>query len=104
MPIFASLIMGLMGNLALFLVKFVGVKTAVGLAAVAVYGGCVITLLTLLRVTIAALVPVIGDNNFAVGIALAIPPNASACLTAWFTMWTACTLYTWKVKALNLMK
>lgn len=104
MPIFASLFVTMVVQVAMFLVRYLGVKLAMGVATVTVFSAMIVTLLALLKGTITALNPVISDTNFGVGLGLAFPPNASACLTAWFTVWTACTLYTWKSKALGLMK
>lgn len=104
MPIFASLLVGCFAQVAVFFAQWFGVRTAMGMAAVAVYSGLVVALLAFLKATIAAIVPVIGETNFGVGLGLAFPPNASACLTAWFTVWAACNLFTWKSRALNLMK
>lgn len=102
MPLLGSLLVSLVGSLAGFFAKYVGSKMAMGLASVAALGIMLTALLALMRSTIAALAPVIADNNFGVGLGIAIPPNASACFTAWLTVWSACTLYVWKKKALEL--
>ena len=102
MPLLGSLLVSLVGSLASFFVKYVSQKVAMGLASVATLAIMLGGLLALMRITINSISPAITESNFGVGLGLAIPPNASACFTAWFTMWTATTLYVWKKKALDL--
>lgn len=104
MPLLGTLLVSLFGNVAAFFLKYFSTKIAVGLASVATLGGLIAGLLALLRVTVIGLTPIIGDSNFAVGVGIAIPPNASACITAFMTMWGACTLYVWQKKAMDLFK
>lgn len=102
MPILASLLVSLFGALAQFFVTYFTKKVAIGLALVATFGGITAALLIAMRLLISGVAPIIGTGNFAVGLAIAFPANASTCITAIVTCWTACTLYSWKRKALDL--
>jgi len=102
MPLLASLLVSLFGAIAQFFVTYFTKKVAVGLALVATLTTITAALLLGMRGLIALIAPVIGDGNFAVGFGMAIPPNASACITAIVTCWSSCTLYSWKRKALEL--
>lgn len=102
MPLLAGLIVTLFSGFASFLVTYFGKKATIGLALVATLATITGLLLVAMRTAIAAVAPVIGDSNFAVGLSIAIPPNFSACVTAISGTWTACTLYSWKREALKL--
>lgn len=102
MPLLASLLVSLFGSLATFLIQYFSKKVAIGLAMVATLTAITAGLLLAMRGLIAGIAPIIGGGNFAVGVGIAIPPNASACFTAIVACWTLCTLYTWKRKALTI--
>lgn len=102
MPLAASLLVSLFGSLAGFFAQYFSKKLTVGLALVATLTLITSALLLAMRSAIATIAPVLGGGNFALGVGLAVPPNASACLTAIVTCWSVCTLYSWKRKALEL--
>ena len=101
MPILAGLITSLFGALAGFLVQFVTKKIAFGLAAVAVVSGLVGALLLLMRGVVEPLWSSAVASLPALGwVGLAFPAAAEQSVTAWFAVWTACTLYSWQKTAL----
>jgi len=102
MPLLGSLLVSLFGSIAGFLAQYFSKKLTIGLAFVATLTAITAALLLGMRGLIAAIAPVLGQGNFAYGLSLAIPPNASACVTAIVACWSACTLYSWKRKALQL--
>ncbi len=101
MPLLGSLLVSLFGAIASFFAQYFGKKLTIGLALVATMTTITGALLLAMRGLVAAVAPVIGGGNFATGIGIAIPYNASACFTAVVSCWTLCTLYTWKRKALS---
>lgn len=102
MPILGGLLVTLFGGIAGFFAQYFGKKATVGLALVATLATITGALLLAMRAMIAAIAPVLGDGNFAVGVGIAIPPNFTACVSAIVSTWTACTLYSWKREALKL--
>jgi hypothetical protein len=102
MPILAALLVTLFTGLAGFLAQYVTKKMAIGLALVAVLATITVALLLAMRALIAGIAPTIGSGNISIGLSIAIPSNASACITAVIACWTMCTIYTWKKKALTL--
>lgn len=102
MPILGTLLVTLFSGFATFLVQFFGKKVTIGLAVVATLATITGLLLIAMRAAIAAIAPVVGDGNFAVGLSIAVPPNFTACVSAIVSTWSACTLYSWKREALKL--
>ncbi len=101
MPLFGSLLVSLFGAIAGFFVQYFSKKVTIGLAFVATMGLITAALLIAMRTAVAAVAPVLGGGNFAIGIGIFMPPNASACITALVATWGACTLYSWKREALR---
>jgi hypothetical protein len=102
MPLLGALLVSLFGGIAGFIAQYFGKKATVGIALVATLATITGGLLLVMRAAIAAIVPIIGDGNFAVGVGIAIPSNFSSCMAAIVSTWTACTLYSWKREALKL--
>jgi Family of unknown function (DUF5455) len=102
MPKLATLLVELFSGLVSFLIQFVSKKVAFGLSVVVVLGSITAVLITALRAVFASLATSIGDSDFVMGFAMAVPDNAPACITAYVTTWSACTLYSWQKKALQL--
>jgi len=102
MPILASLLINLVSGLAAFFAQFVTKKIAFGLAVTAALSAIVIALLTAMRTIITGIEVVVSNPHFLLGLSIALPDNAAACLTAIATTWAACTLYSWQKSALDL--
>jgi len=103
MPLLAGLLVNLFVGIAAFVAQFVGKKMAFGIAAVTLFSTLTAALFALMRTTIMSL----ADAGTLSGIiadmfGFAIPPVAPACVSAIITVWTACTLYKWQSKALDL--
>lgn len=103
MPLLASLLVSLFSGFASFLTQWFSKKIAFGLAAVAMFGTLTGGLFLTLRSTLNALA---GGSSLsgvaAMAFGAAIPPVAPACLSAYTTVWVACTLYKWQTKALDV--
>lgn len=103
MPLLGGLFVTLLNGLAGFFAHFLGKKVAFGLAAVALFTTLTAGLFALMRATVISL----ASGSQLTGIvgsmfATAIPPVAPACVSAIITVWTACTLYKWQAKSLDL--
>lgn len=102
MPILALFFGGLMSGLTAFLATFLTRKLAIVVAA----GIALATITTALLVGFNALVsPLIGElfnTPYGQFLGLAFPPVAGNCMAALGTTWTACTLYSWQMKALTI--
>jgi hypothetical protein len=102
MPILGSLLVTLFGSLAGFFAQYFSKKLTVGLALVATLTTITVALLVGMRLAVSIVQPVIGSGNFAYGLGIAFPANSATCITTMVSWWSACTLYTWKRKALQL--
>ena len=101
MPLLGSLLVSLFGSLVSFFAQYFSKKLTIGLALVATMTAITGGLLLAMRGLLNTIAPIIGGGNFATGIGIAIPYNATACFTAVVSCWTMCTLYAWKRKALS---
>lgn len=101
-PVLGTLLVSLVGSLATFLAAFVTKKIAFGLAAAIALATIITALLTTMRVIISGIEVAITDPHILMGLSIALPSNAAACLTAIATVWAACTLYAWQRTALDL--
>ncbi len=102
MPILGALLVTLASGLADFLVRYVTGKVAIGLAAAITLGGIIGVLLVAMRTVINPLVSAMFSTSYGNFISLAFPPIASTCITAYIAAWSACTLYAWQKKCLDL--
>ena len=102
MPLLGALLVSLVGGLAQFFVQFVSKKIAFGLAAVTTLSVITVALFVAMRTILTSIAITIGDPMVIMGLGMAVPDNAPACITAIATCWSACTLYSWQRKALTL--
>jgi hypothetical protein len=102
MPAFATIVITLVAALAEFLVLFVTKKIAFGIAAVTTLGFITIALFVTLRTVLGGIANMVSDPDVVRGIAMVVPDNVPACISAYVTVWCACTLYSWQRKALEL--
>lgn len=100
----------LLGNLFAGLLTWFGAyvtkRVAFGLAAVTAYSGMTLALYVIFRGVLATL------GGYSMGLppivsmvaGMAIPPAAPFCVSAYMTVWSACTVYAWKVEALKFFR
>lgn len=102
MQLLGLLLTGLFGGAVNFLVQYVTRKVAV--AGVAI--GALATVTGVLLVAFNAIINPFASSLFSTAygqaLGLAFPPVAGNCLTALSLSWTACALYSWQVRAINL--
>jgi hypothetical protein len=98
MPILGGLLVSLFGGIVGWLAQYFTRKVAFGAAAVVTYSALTLALYVAMRGTFAALEGVATGVNpmFLEAVRLGIPPVAPACLGAYITTWTACTVYAWQ--------
>jgi len=105
MPILASLLTSMFSGLVAFLTLYVTRKIAFGISAVAFMTGLTAALFVTMRATLLAL------NSHMVGLpevwgmvlGISVPPAAPFCIASYFTIWTACTVYTWQRDLLHVL-
>jgi hypothetical protein len=102
MPLLAGFLFAIVSTLMQFLVQFVTKKIAFGLAAVGTLSVITVALFTTMRAILGGLHALVSEPSAALGLAMAIPDNAPACLSAIALCWGACTLYSWQRTALQL--
>lgn len=104
MPLLGGLFVQLFTGLVAWLTTWFTRKVAFAVAAVTAYSALTLGLYVVFRSTISTL----NDGTaglpamFAMGMSWAVPPVVPACLGAYVTMWTACTVYTWQRDLLHL--
>lgn len=105
MPLLGTLFVNLFSGLVAWFTTYVTRKIAFGLAAVAAYGVLTVGMFVAYRAVLAGLnVGLSGlPAMFVDGLAMGVPPVAPACVSAYVTMWTACTVYTWQRDLLHLV-
>lgn len=104
MPLLAGLFLPLFSGLVAYLTQWVTRKVAFGLAAVAASSALTLALFVLMRTTLSAVVAYSSGTPamFAQAMGMAMPPVASACVSSYITIWTACTVYVWQKDQLQL--
>lgn len=102
MPVLGALFATLFGGIASFLVAMLGKKLAVAAAAVAGLALATGVLIAGFRAIVAPLVAQAFHTQYGQFIGLAFPPAAGNCLAAIALTWSACTLYKWQVKAIQI--
>jgi len=101
MPLLGALLASLFAGLAQFFVQYVTKKVAVGAAAIVVLSGVTVIVFVAFRVVLGSLQASLTGGALT-GLSMAIPPVAGACIAAITSIWTACTLYAWQRRALDL--
>lgn len=110
MPLFAALFVGIAGQFATFLATFIAKKTAMGLAAVATLGVILVSLYVGMRGCINGLASILASlggsgaigQRFAQGMGMMIPAHAAQILACILATWSACVLYRWQLRGLDL--
>ena len=104
MPVFAALVASLFGSLASFFAAWVTKKTALGLAAVTVFGLLTVALMALIATSVnAALSMDALPAGVVTGFAMFMPDNFTACMSSIIAAKIAVALYRWNVKNLELL-
>jgi len=105
MPLLGLLFTNLFAGLVAFLATYVTRKVAFGIAAVAAMSALTLGLYVVMRGTLTALdSQVFNMPAFWVMIlGISVPPAAPFCISSYFTMWTACTVYVWQRDLLHLV-
>jgi len=101
MPILSGLLVSIFGVFATFLTKFLGVRLAAIVAAVASFTALLVGTYGALAATAAGITATF-PTMLMTGVWLFVPDNASACLAAGIACDTVCALYRWNDGALQL--
>ena len=104
MPLLGGLLVSLFSGFVAWLTQWVTRKVAFGLAAVATSSALTLGLYVVMRATLAAVLAYSTGTPqmFAQGMGMVIPPAAAPCISAYVTIWTACTVYVWQRDQLRL--
>jgi len=102
MPVLGALLYSLLGGLAAFFVKFMTRKMAVISAAITALAVITGALLLTFNTVISPLAQQAFSNEVGQFLGLAFPPVAGTCIAAMGTIWAACTLYGWQLRALAI--
>lgn len=102
MPLLGLLLTSLFSGAAQFLVQFVSRKVAVATVAIAALATTTGVLLVAFNALINPLLSGLFVTAYGQALGLAFPPVAGSCLTTLGTAWTACALYSWQIRAVNL--
>lgn len=104
MPILGGLLVSLFSGLVAWLTQYFTRKIAFGLAAVAASSALTLTLFVLMRGTLSTVLGFTSGTPqmFAQAMGMAMPPAAAPCISAYVTIWTACTVYVWQRDQLRL--
>jgi len=102
MPLFALFFGSMLSALAGFLAKFLTRKLAVASTAIAALATVTGALLAAFNLAVAPLVAQMFSTAYGQLLGLAFPPVAGTCLAVYGSMWAACGLYSWQVRALKI--
>jgi hypothetical protein len=102
MPILGGLLVTLFSAFASFFATFLTRKIAVAGAAVASLGTITLALLAVFNTQVAPLAAAVFSTQYGQFIGLAFPPMAGTCMASIGVVWSACTLYAWQRRAINL--
>lgn len=105
MPLLGTLLVSGFSSLVAWLGQWLTRKAAFGVAAVATMTGFTGALYVTFRAVLAGL------NSQAMNLPefwtmvlqISVPPAAPFCISSYFTIWTACTVYTWQRDLLHLV-
>lgn len=106
MTLLGTLLGNLFGGLITWFGAYVTKRVAFGLAAVTAYSAITLALYVIFRGVLLSL------SSYAFGLppllvmiaGIAVPPAAPFCVSAYMTVWSACTVYAWKVQALSFFR
>jgi len=104
MPVLGGLLVSLFSGLVAWLSQFLTRKVAYWGAIAITFGSLTSGLFLLMRTTLMTLSASISGVPllFLQGVALAVPPIATACVSAYVTVWVAATCYRWQRDLLYL--
>lgn len=103
MPLLGALLAGLFGSLASFLGKFLAAKTAVAVAAIAVFASLTVAFVALIATSInAVLWSGALPDGFVLGFSFFMPDNFPACIGAIIAGEIAAALYRWNVRNVQM--
>lgn len=108
MPLLASLMVGIAGQFATFLATYIGKKTAMGMAAALTLSTIIVALLVGMRACLSGIAGATGavggalGHRFLMGLGMFIPPHAGQVIGCILATWSACVLYKWQAKGLDL--
>lgn len=102
MPLLGLLFTSLFSGAVSFLVQFLSRKVAVAGVAIAALATVTGALLVAFNALINPLASQLFQTAYGQALGLAFPPVAGSCLTTLASAWTACALYSWQMKAVNL--
>lgn len=105
MPILGGLLVNIFSGLVAWFSMYVTRKVAFVSAAITGMTALTVGLFVVFRGILTALnaAATTGAHQMFIDcLGMAIPPNASFCISTYITMWTACTVYTWQRDLLHL--
>lgn len=104
MPVLGLLLTSAFSGLVGWFAQFLTRKVAFAAAVVSAYSVITVALFAVMRATLSGLSALLTGMPaaFVTGMSYAIPPVAVPCITAYVTMWTACTVWTWQRDLLKL--
>lgn len=102
MPLLATLLAGLFGNIAAFLSLYFTRKVAVTIASAAALSLIFSAIILVMRNVVTSLLAALSASGaFALGLGIAIPPHGALCLASIATTWTGVVLYKWQKATLG---
>jgi hypothetical protein len=104
MPLLGGLLVNLFSGVVAWLTQWLTRKVAFGVTAVAASSALTLGLFVVMRGTLATVLSMTSGTPqmFAQAMAMAMPPVAAPCVSAYVTVWTACTVYVWQRDQLRL--
>lgn len=104
MPLLAGLLVNLFSGFVAWLTQFLTRKAAFGVGAVAASSALTLGLFVVMRGTLSTVLGLTSGTPqmFAQAMSMAMPPVAAPCVSAYVTIWTACTVYVWQRDQLRL--
>lgn len=105
MPILGTLLTNLFAGLVAWFAQYFTRKVAFGITGMAIMSGMTLALYVAMRLTLAGLnSQVVAMPEFWMMIlGISVPPAAPFCFSSYITMWTACTVYSWKRDMFNCL-
>jgi hypothetical protein len=104
MPLLGGLLSALFSGLVAWIAQYVTRKVAFGISAVVAMSALTLALFVLFRGLVIALNAYTSGAHamFIDALTMAIPPAAPFCISTYYTLWTAATVYTWQRDLLHL--
>lgn len=100
MPVFATLVATLLGQVAGFMAKMFAAKLAIRALAVAALTGIGATLMLVFNQVVTPLVAQLFNHEYGQFMGLAFPPVAGTVIAGLTTMWLACATYKLQERAI----